>query len=167
MQNFPYTESMPKKTLLAMCCALLYSQPGFAAESVEYDSSFLMGSSAASIDISKYSDGNPTPAGTYSVKVFVNEKSVASLTLPFVDVGKNSAQACLTSKNLAQLHIKQPEIGNEHAILKKGDEDGDDCLNLPALIEQSNVSFDMGEQRLDISVPQAWLIKGYESPRII
>lgn len=161
MQNFPYTESMPKKTLLAMCCALLYSQPGFAAESVEYDSSFLMGSSAASIDISKYSDGNPTPAGTYSVKVFVNEKSVASLTLPFVDVGKNSAQACLTSKNLAQLHIKQPEIGNEHAILKKGDEDGDDCLNLPALIEQSNVSFDMGEQRLDISVPQAWLIKGY------
>ena len=161
MQNFPYTESMPKKTLLAMCCALLYSQPGFAAENVEYDSSFLMGSSAASIDISKYSDGNPTPAGTYSVKVFVNEKSVASLTLPFVDVGKNSAQACLTSKNLAQLHIKQPEIGNEHAILKKGDEDGDDCLNLPALIEQSNVSFDMGEQRLDISVPQAWLIKGY------
>lgn len=161
MQNFPYTESMPKKTLLAMCCALLYSQPGFAAESVEYDSSFLMGSSAASIDISKYSDGNPTPAGTYSVKVFVNEKSVASLTLPFVDVGKNSAQACLTSKNLAQLHIKQPEMGNEHAILKKGDEDGDDCLNLPALIEQSNVSFDMGEQRLDISVPQAWLIKSY------
>lgn len=161
MQNFTNTEAMPKKTLLAICCALLYSQSGFTAETVEYDSSFLMGSGASSIDISKYSDGNPTPAGTYDVKVFVNEKPISSLSIPFIDIGKKSAEACLTPKNLAQLHIKQPEIKGDKAILKKGDEEDADCLNLPVIIDQSSVTFDMGEQRLDIVVPQAWLIKGY------
>lgn len=100
--------------------------------------------------------------GTYTVKVFVNEKPVASQTIPFIDVGKKSAEACLTPKNLAQLHIKQPEIVGEKAVLKRGDEESDDCLNLPALIDQSSVEFDMGDQRLDITVPQAWVNKGYE-----
>ncbi len=162
MQNVSTTRTMPKKTLLAVCCALLYSQPGLTADVVEYDSSFLMGDGAASIDVSRYSDGNPTPVGTYTVKVFVNEKPVASQTIPFIDVGKKSAEACLTPKNLAQLHIKQPEIVGEKAVLKRGDEENDDCLNLPALIDQSSVEFDMGDQRLDITVPQAWVNKGYE-----
>lgn len=162
MQNVSTTRTMPKKTLLAVCCALLYSQPGLTADVVEYDSSFLMGDGAASIDVSRYSDGNPTPVGTYTVKVFVNEKPVASQTIPFIDVGKKSAEACLTPKNLAQLHIKQPEIVGEKAVLKRGDEESDDCLNLPALIDQSSVEFDMGDQRLDITVPQAWVNKGYE-----
>lgn len=162
MQNVPTTRTLPKKTLLAVCCALLYSQPGLTADVVEYDSSFLMGDGAASIDVSRYSDGNPTPVGTYTVKVFVNEKPVASQTIPFIDVGKKSAEACLTPKNLAQLHIKQPEIVGEKAVLKRGDEESDDCLNLPALIDQSSVEFDMGDQRLDITVPQAWVKKGYE-----
>lgn len=162
MQNAPTTRTLPKKTLLAVYCALLYSQPGLTADVVEYDSSFLMGDGAASIDVSRYSDGNPTPVGTYTVKVFVNEKPVASQTIPFIDVGKKSAEACLTPKNLAQLHIKQPEIVGEKAVLKRGDEESDDCLNLPALIDQSSVEFDMGDQRLDITVPQAWVNKGYE-----
>lgn len=162
MQNVSTTRTMPKKTLLAVCCALLYSQPGLTADVVEYDSSFLMGDGAASIDVSRYSDGNPTPVGTYTVKVFVNEKPVASQTIPFIDVGKKSAEACLTPKNLAQLHIKQPEIVGEKAVLKRGDEESDDCLNLPSLIDQSSVEFDMGDQRLDITVPQAWVNKGYE-----
>lgn len=162
MQNVSMTRTMPKKTLLAAFCALLYSQYGLTADVVEYDSSFLMGDGATAIDVSRYSDGNPTPVGTYTVKVFVNEKPVTSLTIPFIDIGKKSAEACLTPKNLAQLHIKQPESVGEKAILKKGDEESGNCLNLPALIEHSSVDFDMGEQRLDIIVPQASVNKGYE-----
>lgn len=65
-------------------------------------------------------------------------------------------------KNLAQLHIKSPQNVGEKAILKKGDDESSDCLNLPALIEQSSVTFDMGDQRLDIVVPQAWINKSYD-----
>ncbi|MDU4436882.1 MAG: FimD/PapC N-terminal domain-containing protein, partial [Pluralibacter gergoviae] len=72
---------MPQKTLLALCCSLLYSPAGFTAENVEFDQSFLMGSDAATIDVDKYSDGNPTPPGTYNIKVFVNDKPVTSLSV--------------------------------------------------------------------------------------
>lgn len=161
MRNLLTHRTMPQKTLIALCCSLFYNQSGLAAESVEYDETFLIGSGASAIDVSKYADGNPTPAGTYDVKVFVNDKPVTSLTLPFIDIGQKSAEACLTPKNLAQLHIKRPDRIDAKAILQKGDDENSDCLNLPALIEQSSVTFDMGEQRLDIVVPQAWLLKGY------
>ncbi len=161
VHNFSNNRAMPKKKLLAICCALFYSQSGISAESVEYDSSFLMGAGASSIDISKYSDGNPTPAGTYSVKVFVNNKAVTTQDIDFINVGEKSAEACLTSKNLAQFHIKQPDINDEKAILRKADEDDNSCLNLSVAIPQSSVDFDLGEQRLDIIVPQIWVQKGY------
>ncbi len=161
MHNFPYSKKMPKKTLLAVYCALLYSQPGAAVENVEYDSSFLMGSGASTIDISKYSDGNPTPAGTYDVKIYVNDKPVTTKSITFIDIGKKSAEACLTPKTLAQLHIKQPKTDGADALLTREDEPENSCLNLPKAIDQSSVTFDMGEQRLDIIVPQASLIKGY------
>ena len=127
---------LPKKTLLAVCCAFFYSANGAATESVEYDSSFLMGAGASTIDIKRYSQGNPTSPGVYNVRVFVNEQPVASLELPFVDIGENSAAACITRKNLAQLHIKQPESPIT-LIARKGEEG--DCLDIKKSIEQAEV----------------------------
>ena len=61
--------------------------------------------------------------GVYNVRVFINQQSVASLELPFVDIGENSAAACITLKNLAQLHIKQPEY--PITLLAREGEEGD------------------------------------------
>ncbi|HGT8144252.1 TPA: hypothetical protein ACM5NV_002205, partial [Escherichia coli] len=48
MYQFTHQKSrIPKKTLLAACCALFYSSNGAAADTVEYDSSFLMGTGAS------------------------------------------------------------------------------------------------------------------------
>ena len=151
--------NIPQKTLLAVCCALIYSNYALAEETVEYDSSFLMGSGAATIDVSRYAEGNPTPPGVYSVSVFVNDKAVSNLTVPFIDVGTQSAAACLTAKNLAQLHVRQPD--NSVVLVKRNDEDGD-CIDMAKSFEQAHVSFDGGEQRLDVTVPQAFVLKGYD-----
>lgn len=86
-----------------------------------------MGTGASSIDVKRYSQGNPTPPGVYNVRVFINQQSVASLELPFVDIGENSAAACITLKNLAQLHIKQPEY--PITLLAREGEEGD-CLDI-------------------------------------
>ncbi len=149
---------LPKTTLLAACCAFFYSSNGAVTESVEYDSSFLMGTGASSIDVKRYSQGNPTPPGVYNVRVFINQQSVASLELPFVDIGENSAAACITLKNLAQLHIKQPEY--PITLLAREGEEGD-CLDIKKSIEQAEVSYDGSEQHLEISVPQAYVYKTY------
>lgn len=148
----------PKKTILAACCALFYSGNGAATENVEYDSSFLMGTGSSTIDVKRYTQGNPTSPGVYNVRVFVNEKSVASLELPFVDIGENSAVACITRKNLAQMHIKQPE--QPVTLLTREGEEGD-CLDLAKSISQAAIRYDGGEQFLEISVPQAYVYKSY------
>ncbi|WDB46931.1 outer membrane usher protein [Escherichia albertii] len=151
--------NIPKKTLLAVCCALIYSNYTLAEEVVEYDSAFLMGSGATTIDVSRYTEGNPTPPGIYNVSVFVNDKAVSNLTLPFIDVGTQSAAACLTAKNLAQLHIRQPD--NSVVLARRDSEDGD-CLDIAKSFDQAHVRFDGGEQRLDVTVPQAFVVKGYD-----
>lgn len=68
-----------------------------------------MGGNASSIDVSRYSDGNPTLPGVYDVSIYVNEQPVANLEIPFIAIpDKKNAQACITLKNLLQLHIKTP-----------------------------------------------------------
>ncbi|MEB4677620.1 outer membrane usher protein [Enterobacteriaceae bacterium G50] len=143
---------------LATFCALLYSNKGIAVESVEYDSSFLMGSGASTIDVGRYSHGNPTPVGTYNVRVFVNGQSITSMEIPFVDIGAESAAACLTRKNLTQLHIRQPEAS---VVLLKRDGDQEDCLDLEKSIDKTTIQYDNGEQLLEISLPQAFITKTY------
>lgn len=155
------------RTMLAVCLALCCGKTTCAAERVEFDSSFLMGEGKTAIDISRYADGNPTPPGVYNVNVYVNDKIVTGLEIPFIDIGKNSAVACITKKNLAQLHINQPqEIKDSDILLQRED---DSCLNLATLIENSEVSYDSSEQQLRITVPQAWenrRYRGYVDPSL-
>ncbi|MCV6070924.1 hypothetical protein OFP26_35670, partial [Escherichia coli] len=55
MYQFTHQKSrIPKKTLLAACCTLFYSTNGAAADTVEHDSSFLMGTGASTIDVKRY-----------------------------------------------------------------------------------------------------------------
>ena len=97
--------------------APFYSGNSSAADTVEYDSSFLMGTGASTIDVKRYAQGNPTPPGLYNVRVFVNGQPTSSLEIPFVDIGENSAAACITHKtrhnftlsNLNSLSLYSPE----------------------------------------------------------
>ncbi|MCV5714503.1 PapC domain-containing protein, partial [Escherichia coli] len=84
-------------------CALLYSSSALSAEHVEYDNTFLMGRDASNIDLSRYSEGNPTLPGLYDVSVYINDQPVTNQSIAFVTVeGKKNAEACLTLKNLLQ-----------------------------------------------------------------
>lgn len=44
-----------------------------------------------------------------------------------------------------------------------GDETLGNCLNLTEIIPQASVRYDVNEQRLDIDVPQAWVMKNYQN----
>lgn len=98
-------------TRIAMYCSIMYSGATIGAESVEYDPTFLMGGNASSIDVSRYSDGNPTLPGVYDVSIYVNEQPVANLEIPFIAIpDKKNAQACITLKiyyNCISRHPRQ------------------------------------------------------------
>lgn len=151
-------------TQIATFCALLYSSSCLSAEQVEYDPTFLMGQNASNIDLSRYSEGNPTLPGIYDVSVYVNNQPVTNQSIPFIVVeGKKNALACITQKNLFQFHITPPETKSEKIVLVKRDETLGDCLNIVEMIPQSSVRYDVNDQRLDIDVPQAWVMKNYQN----
>lgn len=88
-------------TQIATFCALLYSSSCLSAEQVEYDPTFLMGQNTSNIDLSRYSEGNPTLPGIYDASIYVNNQPVTNQSIPFIVVeGKKNALACITLKNL-------------------------------------------------------------------
>ena len=68
-------------THIATFCALLYSNSALCAELVEYDHTFLMGKDASNIDLSRYTEGNPTLPGIYDVSVYVNDQPIMSQSI--------------------------------------------------------------------------------------
>ncbi len=131
-------------------------------ETMEFDSSFLMGPGSSKVDLSRYSDGNAISPGVYDASGYVNNDLVTTLKVEFIDIAHNGkTQACITPKMLSQLHIRLPDDIPEKAVLVKREESINNCLDLALAIPQSTNHFDGGDQRLDIGVPQMWVQKGF------
>lgn len=131
-------------------------------ETMEFDSSFLMGPGSNNVDLSRYSNGNTLSPGVYDASGYVNGDLVTTLKVEFIDIDKNGkTQACITPKMLSQLHIRQPDDLPEKAVLVKREDSTNNCLNLPLAIPLATSHFDGGDQRLDIGVPQIWVQKGF------
>ncbi|MBW9312460.1 hypothetical protein FA041_02050 [Escherichia coli] len=67
-----------------------------------------MGGNASSIDVSRYSDGNPTLLGVYDVSIYVNEQPVANTEIPLSRSPIKECSSLYYPENLLQLHIKTP-----------------------------------------------------------
>ncbi|MFI7811418.1 outer membrane usher protein [Citrobacter werkmanii] len=131
-------------------------------ETIEFDSSFLMGPGSSKVDLSRYSDGNTIAPGFYDVSGYVNNDLVTTLKVEFIDIANNGkTQACITPKILSQLHIRIPDDLPEKALLLKREESVNNCLDLAKAIPLSKSHYDGGDQRLDIGVPQMWVQKGF------
>ncbi len=123
-----------------------------------------MGQDASNIDLSRYTEGNPTLPGVYDVSVYINDQPVINQSISFITLeGKKNAQACITLKNLLQFHINKPDINAENSILLQREGELGDCLDLANIIPQASVHYDVNDQRLDINVPQAWIMKNYQN----
>lgn len=155
----------PSRLAKLIACALLTASGSlYAEEEVEYESTFLVGGAATSLDLSRYKDGNPTSPGNYEVQVYVNNQAFASLPIDFIELAnKRSAEACITPQTLVKLRLRQPERDGRSGALREGASPEEDCLDLAQLIPQSSVEYDNSDQRLMITVPQASLVKGFEN----
>jgi outer membrane usher protein len=114
----------------------------------EFDPAFLPGTSAMTIDLSRYSRGNPVTPGTYVTEVWVNGEWRSRRTLRFAGQGGAvDAWPCLSADDLTDLGIDIPFSVTT----------GTECVPLADRLPQATTRFDVGEQRLDIEVPQATL----------
>lgn len=126
-----------------------------SADYVEFNDQLMM--SGEKIDIKRYALGNPALPGEHDINIFVNNEKILSTRVNFIDDGKGSANACLTSRLLIQAGLSIDKMSKD--LSDTEDAKNAPCIMLQELIPQARVHFDNGEQRLDLSIPQKYIKK--------
>ena len=138
-----------------------------AAASVEFNSSFLQG--GAKVDVSRFSRGNPVLPGDYVVDLEINSKWVGRASIRFIaQPNSDIALPCIDRELIGRIGLDlkklSPAAKDE---LRKAQTGG--CVDLPAMIADASVTFDLSQLRLEIKVPQAAILRkprGYVSPEL-
>jgi outer membrane usher protein len=162
------------------------------ASAVEFDSTFLRTDPAQTVDVARFSQGNPVSPGVYSVDIFVNETRVAHQDVRFAATGEGQgARACLSRQMLEKLGVDfakvsvdrsvnatAPLLADTNADAHDADSaqmrepavaDVDECVDLAAMIPDATIDFDFSEQKLSLSVPQKYMrnaARGYVPPEM-
>lgn len=157
-------------SVFAMCEAKARDEDTSAVTTVaqvEFDNRFFLNNDGAGTapDLSRFKRGNIVAPGAYNVDLYVNQDWVSRVTLPFRDDGKGrSAQPCFDRKALQLIGVDFGKLPAE-AVEKVTQEDA--CWRIDEVIATAVSSFDFGDQRLDLSIPQAFLARtarGYVNP---
>ncbi len=156
-----------RRSLLCLSISAVLPFCAFAAENnkeedVQFNDQFLY-NTGASIDVSRFSKGNPVLAGTYKVKVIINGKPSITTDLLFKDNGTPRATPCITRKLLTQTNVA---AGKRKPA---GDDAEETCVSMSNAYPGSRVAYDPSTQELDLSIPQAFVIQrpaGFVDPSL-
>ncbi len=154
-----------------LLCALVTLFPALscaaepAGQQVEFNPAFLQG--GPKVDVSRFSRGNPVLPGEYMVDLQINGKWVGRASVRFVaQPDSDIALPCIDRPLVGRIGLDfEKLLPSARAELKKAQSVG--CVDLEAMIPDAAVSFDMSQLRLDISVPQAAILRkprGYVGP---
>lgn len=144
------------------------SQPGgsvMVAE-VEFNDQFLRRAAGERIDVSRFNKGNVAMPGTYRADLYTNQTWLGRADVSVQQVGndRRNVQPCFDRILLERVGIDLTKLRAEAANRLA---DGS-CAPLPELVDAGTAEFDNGDQRLDISLPQAALkrsARGYVDPQ--
>jgi outer membrane usher protein len=145
------------------------TQPPAEPATVEFNRDFLNGGSAANVDMSRFDKGNLAAAGHYRASLYVNGVWVGTTDVTLRDVRGpgHAAQPMFDRDLLARTGVDVMRLPKE-ASDKLDAASASGGMLLPELIPQATATFDMGEQRLDVSVPQAMMsrnARGWVDPK--
>ncbi len=134
---------------------------------VEFNPAFLHDGSQ--VDVSQFSHGNPVLPGEYLVDLQINSKWVGRASIRFIaQPGSDIALPCIDRAIIERIGLDFERLSlSARSELRKLQSGG--CVDLKAIIPHAAVSFDLSQLRLDISVPQAALLRkprGYVSPEL-
>jgi outer membrane usher protein len=122
------------------------------AREVEFDGAFFTTNGGPALDVSRFALGNPVLPGTYHVDIRMNGEWQARRPVRFESVDDRAdAHACFARDELIA-------FGVDPAALPPREGDTS-CLPLERRLDSATARFDVGQQRLDIEVPQAAMLR--------
>ena len=140
--------------------------PQEIAKNLEFDASFLNVDDEKSVDLSRFANGSSALPGVYKTALYVNEQPISNVDIEFKARADKTVYPCLTPdiiKNIAFNYDKLPADFLSHQKA------GDQCLDLQYKLPEAQVNFDSNEQRLDIVIPQVYMLntaRGTVSPEL-
>ncbi|WP_249190668.1 MULTISPECIES: fimbria/pilus outer membrane usher protein [unclassified Burkholderia] len=142
---------------------------GFDVAQVQFNDTLMMKPRGQRLDLDRFSKGNPVPAGDYLVDLYVNGTWNGRSTVRFSAAqGADTATPCFDRALVTRLGLDDQALTDtgraELARVLAGA-----CTDVDKLVADATVEFDMSELRLNVSVPQAALLRnprGYVSPEL-
>ena len=142
----------------------LCSQPFAAQADLYFNPRFLADDPAAVADLSGFEKGQEVPPGTYRVDIYLNNGYMTTRDVTFqADAQGNGLSPCLTRGQLASMGVDTGRVTGMAAL------DSTACVPLTTLISEATTRFDVGQQRLYLTVPQAFMgshARGYIPPEL-
>ncbi len=137
------------------------------ATEVEFNDIFLHQPGTKPVDISRFNKGNVVLPGSYRAELYVNQAWLGRMEVRMRETaGKDSeVLPCFDEALLDRIGVDPGKLAPETTASVRMP---DACVPLQAIVHDATASFDSGEQRLDVSVPQAALsrqARGYVDPR--
>ena len=143
----------PRRARIAMVGCLMLTPSIHAQEAPEaiFDPSFLPGDGAETLDLSRFAHGNPVLPGHYDVDIWMNGEWQARESIRFAATSDGAnAHPCIDHAALVSYGLAP---GAPIA------DDDDPCMPLEARLPSASSRMDVSEQRLDIDIPQAFVLR--------
>ena len=123
-------------------------------ESSYFDPIFLSIKDAKNIDLSRFDKEGSIIPGSYPVDLYVNGLNTGREVIAFSEQQDKSIQPCLSLNIIKKINFNYDNFPNDVTKDLVGEQQ---CIYPASLPAQSTVNFDSGLQRLDITIPQAYL----------
>lgn len=143
--------------------ALMMEICSFSAQAELYfNPRFLSDDPSSVADLSGFEKGQEVPEGTYRVDVYINNGFWSTRDITF-HAGEDGQQLspCLTRGQLAAMGVNTLSVPGMGALAART------CVPLSRLIKDATTQFDVGQQRLYLTVPQVYMdnrARGYIPP---
>ncbi len=138
-------------TPLAMMLLALSGDASARAEHY-FNPRFLSDDPAKVADLSGFEKGLEAPPGIYRVDIYMNDGFMSTQDVSFQpDNDHKALLPCLTNSQLTSMGVNTRSVPGM-AVLAT-----DVCVPLASMIEEASTDFDVGRQRLSISIPQAYM----------
>ncbi|WP_082061127.1 fimbrial biogenesis usher protein [Pseudomonas sp. MRSN 12121] len=125
---------------------------------------FLSDNPDAVADLSAFESGQEVPPGKYRVDIYLNSGFMVTRDVAFKAGEKGHALVpCLTRGQLSSMGVNTGAIPGMDEIAV------DACVPLAELIKDATTDFNVGQQRLNLTIPQAFMgnqVRGYIPPEL-
>lgn len=141
---------------------LLASQTFSVQADLYFNPRFLADDPAAVADLSGFEKGHELPPGTYRVDIWLNDGYMTTRDVTFhASESSHELAPCLSRGQLAAMGVNTAAVSGMGALAT------DACVPLTEMIKDATVRLDVGQQRLYLTIPQAFMgsqARGYIPP---